>query len=71
MGQAVSSAGVVSVGCPVYLISNGRIVHILTRLHLLDNSRRKRQMDGVVYAIQRSTVTDMMRRYDVMSISNS
>jgi len=47
------------------------IAHILSRLHLLDKGRRKRQMDGVVYAIQRTSVIDMMSRYDVVPISNS
>jgi len=47
------------------------IAHILSRLHLLDNGRRKRQMDGVIYAIQRSAVMDMMHRYDVKPISDS
>ena len=59
-------------GQPVEQLGHAQwIAHILSRLHLLDNGRRKRQMDGVVYAIQRSTVIDMMSRYDVMPISNS
>ena len=46
------------------------IAHILSRLHLLDPSRRKRQMDGVAYGVQRTAVVDMMRRYDVTPISD-
>ena len=59
-------------GQPVEQLGHAQwIAHILSRLHLLDNGRRKRQMDGVVYAIQRTAVIDMMSRYDVMPISNS
>ena len=59
-------------GQPVEQIGHAQwIAHILSRLHLLDNGRRKRQMDGVVYAIQRTAVIDMMHRYDVTPISNS
>jgi hypothetical protein len=59
-------------GQPVEQLGHAQwIAHILSRLHLLDNGRRKRQMDGVVYAIQRTSVIDMMSRYDVMPISNS
>jgi len=59
-------------GQPVEQLGHAQwIAHILSRLHLLDNGRRKRQMDGVVYAIQRTAVIDMMHRYDVTPISNS
>ena len=59
-------------GQPVEQLGHAQwIAHILSRLHLLDNGRRKRKMDGVVYAIQRTAVIDMMSRYDVMPISNS
>lgn len=43
----------------------------MSRLHLLDNARRKRQMDGMVYGIQRAHVTDMMQRYGVEAIALS
>ncbi|MFW5709593.1 MAG: hypothetical protein ACOCX5_05170, partial [Chloroflexota bacterium] len=56
-------------GQPVEQLGHAQwIAHILSRLHLLDNGRRKRQMDGVVYAIQRTAVIDMMSRYDVAPI---
>jgi hypothetical protein len=44
------------------------IGHILKRLHLLDDARRKRGMDGMVYAVQPIEVMDMMRRYEVAVI---
>jgi hypothetical protein len=44
------------------------IAHIMTRLQLLDTSKRKRQTDGMVYCVQRGQVLDMMRRYEVTSI---
>ncbi len=47
------------------------IGHILKRLHLLDDARRKRAVDGMVYAVQPSEVMDMMRRYDVVAIQES
>jgi hypothetical protein len=47
------------------------IGHILKRLHLLDDARRKRGMDGMVYAVQPTEVSDMMRRYDVAIIQES
>ena len=47
------------------------IAHIMSRLHLLDNTRRKRQMHGMVYGIQPAHVTDMMQRYGVETISQS
>lgn len=33
--------------------------------HLLDEQRRKRDTDGMIYAINPTEVQDMMRRYDV------
>ena len=47
------------------------IGHILKRLHLLDDARRERGMDGMVYAVQPTEVMDMMRRYDVAVIQES
>jgi hypothetical protein len=47
------------------------IGHILKRLHLLDDARRKRGMDGMAYAIQPTEVIDMMRRYEVAVIHES
>ncbi len=47
------------------------IAHIMSRLHLLDHARRKRQMDGMVYGIQRAHVLDMMQRYGVEAVSQS
>ena len=44
------------------------IGHILKRLHLLDDARRKRGMDGMMYAVQPIDVIDMMRRYEVAVI---
>jgi hypothetical protein len=41
------------------------IGHILKRLHLSDEKRRKRIADGVAYGIVPNEVDDMMRRYDV------
>jgi hypothetical protein len=41
------------------------IGHVLKRLHLLDDARRKRQSDGIVYGVNSAEVIDMMRRYDV------
>jgi hypothetical protein len=45
------------------------IGHILKRLHLVDDTRRKRGMDGMTYAIQPSEVKDIMRRYEVTTLS--
>ena len=44
------------------------IGHVLKRLYLIDEARRKRQTDGIVYAIHPTEVIDMMRRYNVASI---
>lgn len=44
------------------------IGHILKRLHLIDESRRKRQTDGILYAVSPGDVTDMMARYHVAQI---
>ena len=56
-------------GQPVEKMGDAQwIGHILKRLHLLDDARRKRGMDGMTYAIQPTEVIDMMRRYDVAVI---
>ncbi len=56
-------------GQPVEKLGDAQwIGHILKRLHLLDDTRRKRRMDGVIYAVQPAEVIDMMRRYDVVAI---
>jgi hypothetical protein len=47
------------------------IGHILKRLHLLDDARRKRSMEGMTYAVQPHEVIDMMRRYDVAVVPES
>jgi DNA primase len=47
------------------------IAHIMTRLHLLDNSNRKRLTDGMVYGIRRAEVLDMMKRYSVSIVDLS
>lgn len=44
------------------------IGHILKRLHLLDETGRKRGMDGIAYAVRPDDVADMMRRYEVASV---
>lgn len=44
------------------------IGHIVKRLHLADEGRRKRANDGIAYAIQPEEVLDMMRRYDVLPV---
>lgn len=46
------------------------IGHMLKRLQLTDNSRRRHQVGGKVYAINRIDVLDVMRRYGVDMISN-
>lgn len=47
------------------------IGHILKRLQLLDDARRKRGMDGMAYTVQPTEVIDMMRRYDVEVIQEA
>ncbi|MBZ0280757.1 MAG: hypothetical protein K8L97_08440 [Anaerolineae bacterium] len=44
------------------------IGHILKRLHLSDEGRRKRSTDGMSYSIEPEEVLDMMRRYEVQPI---
>jgi len=44
------------------------IGHVLKRLQLIDNSRRKHHVGGKLYAIERREVLDMMQRYDVPPI---
>jgi len=46
------------------------IGHILKRLHLLDEQRRKRSAEGMVYAIDPNEVRDLMRRYEVAVVMN-
>ena len=45
------------------------IGHVLKRLYLIDEARRKRQTDGIVYAVNPGDVIDMMRRYNVAPIA--
>jgi hypothetical protein len=47
------------------------IGHILKRLHLIQEGRRKRSTEGIAYGIDPAEVRDMMRRYDVDSICKS
>lgn len=47
------------------------IGHVLKRLQLIDNSRRKHHVGGKLYAIERREVLDMMQRYDVPPIHES
>ncbi|MBC7813873.1 MAG: hypothetical protein H7175_22145, partial [Burkholderiales bacterium] len=54
------------IGQPSEHMGDGQwIGHILKRLHLSDEKRRKRITDGIAYGIIPIDVTDMMRRYDV------
>ncbi|MDX1992562.1 MAG: hypothetical protein SF029_09235 [bacterium] len=46
------------------------IGHILKRLQLIDQSRRKHHVGGKLYAIERRELLDMMQRYDVPPIEN-
>ena len=46
------------------------IGHVLNRLQLTDNSRRKHHVGGKLYAIDRPEVLDMMQRYDAPVIEN-
>lgn len=45
------------------------IGHVLKRLHLIDEAHRKRQTDGIAYAVHPQEVIDMMRRYGVETIT--
>jgi len=45
--------------------------HILNRLQLTDRNRRKAYTGGQMYLIRRDEIMDMMRRYDVESVSQS
>jgi DNA primase len=47
------------------------IAHIMTHLHLLDNARRKRLMDGMQYGVQHAQVVDIMQRYGVEAVDLS
>jgi hypothetical protein len=56
-------------GQPVEKLGDAQwIRHILKRLHLLDDTRHNRGMDGMTYAVQPIEVIDMMGRYDVAVI---
>lgn len=46
------------------------IGHVLNRLQLTDNSRRKHHVGDKLYAIDRPEVLDMMQRYDASVIEN-
>ncbi len=60
------------IGQPVEKMGDAQwIGHILKRLHLLDETGRKRGMDGMTYAVKPLDVIDMMRRYEVKTISES
>ena len=57
-------------GQPVEQLGHAQwIAHIMTRLQLLDTGNRKRQMDGMMYYIRRDVVLDMMRRYEIATVS--
>jgi len=57
-------------GQPVDTLGHAQwIAHIMSRLHLLNHARRKCQMDGMVYGVQRAHVLDMMQRYGVEAVS--
>jgi hypothetical protein len=56
-------------GQPVERLGDAQwIGHILKGLHLLDETRRRRSMEGMIYAIQPAEVSDMMHRYNVAII---
>ena len=56
---------------PEEAINNAQwIGHIMKRLQLTDQSRRKNHVGGKQYAIDRQEVLDMMQRYDVPRIEN-
>ena len=46
------------------------IGHVLNRLQLTDNSRRRHHVGGKLYANTRREVLDMIQRYDVPPIEN-
>ena len=53
-------------GEPVEQLGHAQwIAYILSRLHLLENGRSKRQMDGVACAIEHGRAVDMLKRYVV------
>lgn len=47
------------------------IGHILNRLALTDRSHKKAYTGGQMYLIDRTEVSDMMRRYDVAAVSGA
>jgi hypothetical protein len=59
-------------GQPVEKLGDAQwIGHILKRLHLIDETGRRRGMDGIAYALRAPDVIDMMRRYDVPTVQES
>jgi hypothetical protein len=59
-------------GQPIEKLGDAQwIGHIIKRLHLIDESGRKRSSDGITYAVQPADVLDMMRRYEVPLINES
>jgi DNA primase len=60
------------IGQPVEKMGDAQwIGHILKRLHLLDETGRKRGMDGMTYSVKPHDVIDMMRRYEVVRVSET
>jgi hypothetical protein len=45
------------------------IGHVLNRLALTDRNRKKAYTGGQMYLIDRTEVSDMLRRYDVVQIA--
>ncbi|MBE2182400.1 MAG: hypothetical protein IAE89_03140 [Anaerolineae bacterium] len=57
------------IGQPVEKLGDAQwIGHILKRLHLVDETRRRRDVNGMTYAVQPAEIADIMRRYDVNAI---
>ena len=46
------------------------IGHILKRMQLTDPARRKHHVGGQLYAVQRTELMDIMRRYEVSHIES-
>jgi hypothetical protein len=60
------------IGQPVEKMGDTQwIGHILKQLHLVDEGRRKRSMEGMTYAVKPLDVVDMMRRCDMATIYES
>jgi hypothetical protein len=47
------------------------IGHILNRLHLIDASRRQRDMQGQGYRVSRQEIVETLRRYDIPPIGKT